>query len=303
MSATRTRRLGLTLGPVLFNWPTGEWVDFYHRVADEMPVDRVCVGEVICSKRMPFRNGVITAVIERLARGGKEVVCSTLALPTLPREIAAIRDMIDAGYMIEANDISTTHMLAGRPHVIGPYLNIYNEESLAQHVALGAIRVCLPPELSLDTVRLLARSSDAIEVFAFGRAPLALSARCYHARAHGLTKDSCQFVCERDADGMEVTTMDGRPFLAVNGIQTLGHAVTAAVRQTGPIRDCGVASLRLSPQTCDMVEVSRIFRDLADAGIDDVEAVAALSELRLPGPLGDGYLRGVPGARTLQEVD
>ncbi len=303
MSVTDKRRLALTLGPALFYWPTGEWVDFYNRVADEMAVVRVCIGEVSCSKRMPFRNGVVAAILERLARAGKDVVCSTLALPTLPREIAAIRDMIAAGFAIEANDIATVHMLAGRPHVTGPYLNIYNEESLAQHVALGATGVCLPPELSLDTVRLLARSSNAIEVFAFGRAPLALSARCYHARAHGLTKDACQFVCERDVDGMEVMTTDGRPFLAVNGIQTLGYAVTAAVRQTGPARECGVASLRLSPQACDMVEVARIFRDLADARIDDGEAVAALGALRLPGPLADGYLRGVPGARTLQEVD
>jgi collagenase-like PrtC family protease len=30
-----------------------------------------------------------------------------------------------------------------------------------------------------------------VEVQIFGRLPLALSARCYHARAHGRTKDSC----------------------------------------------------------------------------------------------------------------
>ncbi|HUI94161.1 MAG TPA: U32 family peptidase, partial [Xanthobacteraceae bacterium] len=43
---TQRARLALTLGPVLFNWPADRWRDFYVRIADEAPVDRVCVGEV-----------------------------------------------------------------------------------------------------------------------------------------------------------------------------------------------------------------------------------------------------------------
>ena len=56
----------LTLGPVLFNWPTPMWVDFYARIADEAPVDRVVIGEVVCSKRSPFRTNAVVDVIERL---------------------------------------------------------------------------------------------------------------------------------------------------------------------------------------------------------------------------------------------
>ncbi len=140
-------------------------------------------------------------------------------------------------------------------------------------------------------------------MLAFGRAPLAVSARCYHARVHGLTKDSCQFVCERDPDGLDVRTIDGREFLAVNGVQTLGHVVTCAVHQIDALREAGVASLRLSPHTCDMVAVARIFRALAEARIAPVEAEAQLAALPPPGPLSDGFLRGVAGARRLHEVD
>jgi collagenase-like PrtC family protease len=290
----------LTLGPVLFNWPNALWEDFYRRIADEAPVDRVCIGEVICSKRLPFREDILTQIIERLERGGKQVVYATLALPTASREMRAIREAVDAGYLIEANDLATIHVLSGQPHVTGPFLNVYNEAALALHEKLGASRVCLPPELPLDAIRLLAAGSDAVEVFAFGRAPLALSARCYHARALGLTKDSCQFVCERDLDGMEVSTIDGQPFFAVNGIQTLGHVVTAATRQVEAMRSAGVASLRLSPHTCDMVKVAEAFCDLVHARIDADEATAILSLLSLPGPLADGYLRGGPGAWPLQ---
>ncbi len=301
--STSISRLGLTLGPVLFNWPTQQWVDFYARIADEAPVDRVCVGEVVCSKRLPFRTDVMFEAIERLTRGGKEVVHATLAMPTTKREIRTIAELIEADYAIEANDMATVHLLAGRPHVIGPFLNIYNEAALTEHVALGATRVCLPVELPLDSIRILAAGNGAVEVFAFGRAPLAMSARCYHARVHGLSKDACQFVCERDADGLDVLTMDGAPFLAVNGVQTLGHAVTAATHQIAGLQAAGVASLRLSPHTCDMVRVATIFRDLADARINEAEATHALAALALPGVLSDGYLRGIPGMRHLEEVD
>ena len=296
-------RLSLTLGPVLYNWPTDRWSDFYARIADEAPVERVCLGEVVCSKRQPFRDDAMLKVAERLAAGGKEVVYSTLALPTIKREVESIRELADAGYLIEANDIAAVHLLDGRPHIVGPFLNIYNEASLALHRSLGATRICLPPELSLDAIRTLAAGNDAVEVFAFGRAPLAISARCYHARAHGVQKDACQFVCERDDDGLYVLTMDGKPFFSVNGVQTLGYVVTAATRQVNDLAKAGVASLRLSPQSCDMVRVVKIFRGLADANITEDEATEALSVVALPGPLSDGYLRGLPGVRNFDEVD
>jgi collagenase-like PrtC family protease len=79
--------------------------------------------------------------------------------------------------------------------------------------------------------------------------------------------------------------------------------VTAAVRQVGDLYASGVAGLRLSPQSCDMVEVARIFRALTEARIDAAEAEARLASLPLPGPLSDGYLRGLPGARRLQDAE
>lgn len=294
-------RLSLTLGPVLYNWPAARWTDFYNRIADEAPVDRVCLGEVVCSKRKPFLDDVILGTVDRLERGGKEVVYATLALPTTKREIRDIGDMIQAGYLIEANDIATVHLLNGREHVVGPFINIYNEDALALHLKLGATRICLPPELPFESIRTLAAGNSAVEVFAFGRSPLALSARCYSARSQGIAKDACQFVCENDPDGMDVCTIDGAPFLAVNGIQTLGYVVTAAVNQVATLRDAGVVSLRLSPQTCDMVRVAQIFRDLADGSTTPKEAGEALAVLHLPGPLSDGFLRGLPGCTA--EVD
>ncbi len=296
-----TARLSLTLGPVLYNWPKPRWVDFYNRIADEAPVDRVCIGEVVCSKRKPFIDDVILDVVDRLERGGKEVFYATLALPTTKREVRDIGDIIQAGYMIEANDIATVHLLNGRPHVVGPFINIYNEDTLALHLKLGATRICLPPELPLESIRTMAKGNQAVEVFAFGRPPLALSARCYAARQANMAKDSCQFVCEAHSDGMDVCTLDGVPFLAVNGIQTQGYVVSTAVNHVAALSEAGVVSLRLSPQTCDMVRVVEVYRDLADGNTTPKEAGEALAVLHLPGPLSDGFLRGLPGCTA--EVD
>ncbi|MGG6498428.1 UNVERIFIED_CONTAM: U32 family peptidase, partial [Bacteroidetes bacterium 56_B9] len=68
------------------------WRDFYFRIADEAPVDTVAVGEVICSKRTPFFDEHVAAVIERLQASGKEVLVSSLALVTLERERRRIAD-------------------------------------------------------------------------------------------------------------------------------------------------------------------------------------------------------------------
>src|SRR3954452_15113750 len=121
----------LTLGPVLFHWPAERLRDFYFKIADEAPVTTVCVGEVVCSKRLPFFAPHLPGVIERLQAAGKAVVLSSLALVMDQREGRALAELCgendEAGLMVEAKDISAVGLLAGRPHLIGPFVNIYNE--------------------------------------------------------------------------------------------------------------------------------------------------------------------------------
>ena len=292
----------LTLGPVLFNWPTPLWREFYDRIADEAPVDRVIVGEAVCSKRWPFRTDAMGEVVERLERGGKEVVVTTLALPTLKREVAQIAEQLAAPYLTEVNDITAVALLDGRPCLLGPLVNVYNEDALATLAELGVRGVCLPAELPLGSVKVIAerRGSVEIEVFAFGRAPLALSARCYHARAHGLAKDGCRYVCEQDLDGLEVETLDDQPFLAINGIQTLASGVTVLSGELDELAAAGVTRLRLSPHSCDMVEVARLYRQLADRRIGRSDLLAAIDQLGLPGRPVNGYLHGAAGAAWIE---
>lgn len=296
-SAAARRHARLTLGPVLFNWPAEAWRDFYFRIADEAPVDAVYVGEVVCAKRLPFFAPHVPAVVERLRAAGKDVLLSTLALVMTERETAMIRDLAEDGqFLVEANDVAALSLLSGRMHVVGPYINVYNEDTLAALAKRGAVRVVLPWEVPAAALRCLAAGETPLEVQVFGRAPLAISARCYHARIENLHKDGCRFVCERDPDGLAVETIEGQPFLAVNGVQTLSHACVSLAAHLDELLGMGIEHFRLSPQRIDMVAVARLFRSLLAGRVAAEEANAELQRLSGRMPLSDGFYRGLPGA-------
>ncbi len=292
-------RMQLTLGPVLYNWQPERWRDFYFRMADEAPLDRVVVGEVVCSKRAPFFEPYLPEVIERLMAAGKQVLLGSLVLVSLRRERRQMASLAEFGHgLVEVNDLTCLKSIAGRPHAIGPFVNIYNEASAAFHAAQGATRICLPPELPLSSVAAIAGAVPqvAIEVFAFGRVPLAISARCYHARLHKLAKDNCRFVCEQDPDGLVVTTLDDEAFLTMNGVQTLSHGCCNLLGDLDRLTQSGVRSLRLSPQACDMVAVSEQFQAVL-AGRAEAEAARdRLREIYPDVPFANGFLHGAPGA-------
>lgn len=288
----------LSMGPVLFNWSADRWRDFYFRIADEAPVDTVYVGETVCSKRVPFHAPHMADVIERLQAAGKEVVLSTLGLIMNDRELRQLREMAaeDAGFLIEANDVAAVSLLRGRPYVIGPMINVYNEDTFGYLVRNGACRVVLPVELSADSIRVLAAHGGAeLEVFAFGRLPLAISARCYHARSHDLTKDNCRFVCDRDPDGMDLDTLDGEAFLAVNGVQTLSYAYCSLIGDLDRLLAIGIRRYRLSPHSGDMVRIATAFRDVLDGRLDVAGADEIIAEEIGHMPVSNGYFHGVEG--------
>jgi len=298
ISVETQESMKLTLGPNLFNWQPDVWRDFYFRIADEAAVDTVAVGEVVCSKRMPFFEEHLPAVIERLTLAGKQVLVSSLALITLERERRRTEQLaLEDGFMVEANDITCMAHLAGRSHVVGPFVNVYNEATALWLATQGARSICLPPELPLSSVATIAAATPQvdIEVFAFGRAPLAISARCYHARLHKLSKDNCRFVCAADMDGLSVSTLDDERFLVMNGVQTLAHLCTNLIADTDDLARAGVASLRLSPQHCDMVGVARCFRDVLDGRISSEEGLAKLGSIYPDVPMSNGFLRGTMG--------
>jgi len=294
----------LTLGPILFHWPAEKKRDFYFRIADEAALERVYIGEVICAKRAPFLEPLYDQVAGRLQRAGKEVVFSTLA-EVMTRDDRKLTAALCAGgdAMIEANDTSALWALTGREHAIGPFMNVYNEDAVAVLAANGAVHVTLPPELPGKAMAALAPAARALRVTmetqVYGRVPLALSARCYHARAHGRAKDNCRYVCEDDPDGMDLATLSGGAFLAINGIQTLSHACLNLMQELREMQGMGVDAFRLSPHSHDMVETTRLFRAVLEQELAPAEAAARLAETGLAAPFANGFYHGTEGQRWL----
>lgn len=292
--------MDLTIGPNPFFWPAETVRGFYRDMAAS-PADRVVLGELVCSKRLPFWEGEIPAAIEALIAGGKEVALTTLALITLKRERKLTGDLIDMGLPVEVNDLSALHLIpAGVPFWVGPLVNVYNEGTLAVLARRGATRICLPPELPLASVVTLAAAGRdlgvAVEVWGHGRLPLAVSGRCYHARLHDRAKDSCQFVCGDDPDGRDVDTLDGQPFLAVNGIQTLSQSTATMAHHVSALAEAGVSALRLSPQSRDFAAVVAGYRALLDGTTDAPSLVETLRGTVPLGRLSNGYPTGASGA-------
>jgi collagenase-like PrtC family protease len=294
------RASSVTLGPVLFNWQPDTWRDFYFRIADEAPVSAVYIGETICSKRAPLFEPHYEAVAERLSSAGKTVVFSSLSevVSRLDRKLAE-QICTAEKYLVEANDGSALLNLQGRPHHVGSQMNVYNERAAAFLVGKGAKNICLPAEMPASAIAALSQSVQdlnvTIEVQVFGRQSLALSARCYHARAHGRTKDSCRFVCENDPDGLELRTLDGRPFLAINGVQTLSYEYLNLIHELPMLRNLGVSRFRLSPHSLDMVKVASIFAGVIDERLSTDEAAVHLETLNPAAPYANGFYYGKPG--------
>jgi len=299
---TKTPSSRLTLGPLFYHWSPEKRRDFYYRMADEADIDTVYLGEVVCSKREPFFEKFLPTVAKRLRAAGKEVVLSTLALVTSEREMKAIKEHVDEGFMIEANDVACLRALNGKPHVIGPFINVFNEGARDFLVRNNAKRIVLPVEIPASSIKIVARLRQGAttrqaetEVMVFGRQPLSVAMRCYSARSQGLTKDSCQFVCSLSPDGLPADTVDGQPILTVNGTQTLSHGYVVLFEELAALQKMGVTHFRLSPQDIDMVKVAALHRAVLNKKCAPDEALERLKKLTGTVPYVNGFYHGHEG--------
>ncbi len=288
--------MNLSLGPLLYYWSREDTFAFYEAAAD-WPVARVYLGETVCSRRHLLRLPDWLELAEKLAAAGKEVVLSTQTLIESESDLKVLRKIVrDGRFLVEANEWGAVRLLseANAPFVAGPTLNVYNPETLDVLAGLGARRWLPPVEVSRSALAaLLEHAPDGMEteVFAYGKLPLAYSARCFTARHYNLPKDDCQFRCLDHADGLPLATREGKPFLTINGIQTQSAGVYNLINEIPSLRELGVACLRLSPQSRHMERVVKAF-DAVLAG--DTAAAAGLAKV-MPGASVDGYWHGRAG--------
>ena len=292
----------LSLGPISYFWERERVLDFY-REAAVSAAEIVYLGEIVCSKRRQLSLDDYFAVGENLRQAGKEVVLSSLTLLEAASELGALKRLcaIEA-FTVEANDLSAVQLLssAGREFVTGPSVNIYNLRTLRLLAQRGMRRWVLPVELGLGTLReLQAGRPDGVqtEVFAFGRLPLAWSARCYTARSFNLPKDDCRFKCIEFPDGRLLETREGEDFLVLNGIQTQSARTQVALDLLPRFRELGVDVLRISPQSAHTFRVVELFDRARQATCAQADLEALCDELQtlLPAGACNGYLLEQPG--------
>ena len=288
----------LSLGPVLYYWTREKLQAFYEEIAAS-PVDIVYLGETVCSRRHIMRLADWLELAKMLADAGKKVVLSTLTLIESESDLKTLRRITENNeFAVEANDMGAVHRLEGRmPFIAGPYLNIYNPQTLSLMASLGAQRWVMPVEMSREALQPLQQTRPAgmeTEVFSYGRLPLAFSSRCFTARFHNLPKDDCRFLCLDDPDGKTMRTREGQPFLVINGIQTQSALVYNLIGDLDSLRDLGVDVVRISPQSEHSAEIAQLFRDCMDQRISAEHALQKMKGL-MPAAACNGYWHGRPG--------
>ncbi|MFP4649122.1 MAG: U32 family peptidase [Halorhodospira sp.] len=286
----------IAIGPILYHWPAKQIHHFYESLRGR--VETFYLGETVCSRRREMRPEDWIGLGQELAEEGHEVVLSTLSLVVARSEAAVVRRLCDNGELrIEANDYTAVSELErrGLPFVAGPTLNLYSGRALRAIQRAGAVRWVPPMELPGASLRGVLAELETLggapietEVFAYGRQPLAFSARCFTARHYDRPKDDCGLVCAYHPEGMPITTRAGERFLAINGIQTQSWCCVNLLPWVPEMQQMGVSAVRLSPRPVPMAGVVDAFR-AAIAG-----EPASLDE-PAPEEQCDGYWRGEAG--------
>ena len=264
-----SKTMKYALGPVLYYWPKIETEAFY-QAAKDSDADIIYMGETVCTKRREMKVPNWLDLAKEIAKSGKQVVLSTLALLEAPSELIDLKQLVNNGdFLIEANDLAAINVAHDNnlPFVAGPAINCYNALTLKLLQKKGMVRWCMPVELSRDWLSNVLKQFDAlkiernfeVEVFSYGYLPLAYSARCFTARSEDKPKDKCETCCIKYPVGREVFSQEQQKVFVLNGIQTQSGYCYNLGNNLKEMKGL-VDIVRISPLGIETLEVVKQFR-------------------------------------------
>ena len=264
-----SKTMKYALGPVLYYWPKIETEAFY-QAAKDSDADIIYMGETVCTKRREMKVSNWLDLAKEIAKSGKQVVLSTLALLEAPSELIDLKQLVNNGdFLIEANDLAAINIAHDNnlPFVAGPAINCYNALTLKLLQKQGMVRWCMPVELSRDWLSNVLKQFDAlkiernfeVEVFSYGYLPLAYSARCFTARSEDKPKDKCETCCIKYPVGREVFSQEQQKVFVLNGIQTQSGYCYNLGNNLKEMKGL-VDIVRISPLGIETLEVVKQFR-------------------------------------------
>lgn len=270
----------ISVGPILYFWPKADVETFYDRIVDT-DADVVYLGETVCSKRRELKVDDWIGLAREIRQSGKEVVLSTLTLIAADSELRTLMKLCDNGDLsIEANDMGAIFAMQerGLPFVAGPAINTYSYRTLKRLQSTGLKRWVMPVELSRETLDdiLTEHREDAhhepveTEVYAFGRLPLAYSARCFTARHYDLPKDDCRLKCIEHPDGIAVYSQEDDEVFTLNGIQTQSGKIYNLESELQAMQRMGITHVRISPQWGKTEEMIQRFRAALTGNVQSI---------------------------------
>lgn len=264
-----SKTMKYALGPVLYYWPKIE-IEAFYQAAKDSDADIIYMGETVCTKRREMKVPNWLDLAKEIAKSGKQVVLSTLALLEAPSELIDLKQLVNNGdFLIEANDLAAINVAHDNnlPFVAGPAINCYNALTLKLLQKQGMVRWCMPVELSRDWLSNVLKQFDAlkiernfeVEVFSYGYLPLAYSARCFTARSEDKPKDKCETCCIKYPVGREVFSQEQQKVFVLNGIQTQSGYCYNLGNNLKEMKGL-VDIVRISPLGIETLEVVKQFR-------------------------------------------
>ena len=239
-----------SLGALLYPWNATQIKQLYQDAANCSLISRVYLGEIVCAKRNPLLAKYLPKIIDEVQAAGKQIIFSTPILHNDEESHQLMLNNIELARQyqcpIEINDLAGLKHATGLEIIIGPYINTYNQASLAVFARNGAQRICPPFEVNRSVIADLAAFVLPLEVNILGRVALSISSRCFIAHNLNIERDNCKLACFKHSAGFNAGS-EQQELFNLNGMQVQSAKIYNLIKEIPDLQSIGVHNFRINP--------------------------------------------------------